>query len=211
MLPFSLDDGRVHLSTPTPDDVDAIAAACQDPQVAAWTVVPSPYARADAVQFVEEYVAPGWERGDVLTWGVRESAGPSGIPGPEGPGRLLGMVGLSADDAPAGHRSAEIGYWTAPEARGRGLMTAACRLVVDWAFDPEGGALARLFWQAYVGNWPSRRTAWRLGFRVEGTVRGYALQRGERRDSWLGTLLPDDPREPNEPWPADAPSPGRAA
>ncbi|WP_353709171.1 GNAT family protein [Cellulosimicrobium sp. ES-005] len=211
MHPFALDDGRVHLSTPTLDDVDAITAACQDAETAAWTVVPSPYAREDAVQFVSEYVGPGWERGDVLTWGVRDSAGPAGIPGPDGVGALLGMVGLSLDDAPEGRRSAEIGYWTAPEARGRGLMTAACRLVVDWAFDPEGGGLARLFWQAYVGNWPSRRTAWRLGFRVEGTVRGFALQRGERRDAWLGTLLPDDPRAPNEPWPADAPSSGRAA
>jgi len=209
--PFALDDGRVHLSTPTADDVDAITAACQDPAVAEWTVVPAPYARDDAEQFVSEFVGPGWDRGDVLTWGVRESVGPAGIPGADGVGRLVGMVGLSLDNAPEGQRSAEIGYWIAPEARGRGLMTAAGRLAVDWAFDPEGGGLARLFWQAYVGNWPSRRVAWRLGFRVEGMVRGFALQRGERRDAWLGTLLPGDPREPNEPWAGDAPQAGTAA
>jgi RimJ/RimL family protein N-acetyltransferase len=204
VTPFALDDGRVHLSTPTLDDVDAVTAACQDPRVARWTVVPSPYSRDDAVEFVTSYVGPGWERGDVLTWGVRESVGPTGIPGPDGPGPLLGMLGLSLDDAPEGQRSAEIGYWTAPEARGRGLMTAAGRLVVDWAFDPEGAGLARLFWQAYLGNWASRRVAWRLGFRVEGAVRGFALQRGVRRDAWVGTLLPGDPREPVEPWPDDA-------
>ena len=28
-----------------------------------------------------------------------------------------------------------------------------------------------MHWRAYVGNWASRRTAWRCGFRVEGTVR----------------------------------------
>lgn len=83
-------------------------------------------------------------------------------------------------------------------------MTAAGRLVTDWAFDPEGAGLARLFWQAYLGNWASRRVAWRLGFRVEGAVRGFALQRGVRRDAWVGTLLPGDPREPVEPWPDDA-------
>jgi hypothetical protein len=47
--------------------------------------------------------------------------------------------------------------------------------------------------------------AWRLGFRVEGTLRKHALQRGVRRDAWVGSVLADDPREPNEPWPADAP------
>jgi RimJ/RimL family protein N-acetyltransferase len=196
--PFALDDGTVHLATPTPADVDAITAACQDPDVAAWTVVPSPYTRQDAVGFVRDYVARGWERGDVLTWAVRASAGPPAAQEPAGP--LLGMVGLGLDDAPAAQRSAEIGYWMAPAGRGRGLATAAGRLVVDAAFDPEVLGLARLSWEAYVGNWPSRRLAWRLGFRVEGTVRGHALQRGVRRDAWVATLLADDPREPAEPW-----------
>jgi RimJ/RimL family protein N-acetyltransferase len=196
--PFALDDGTVHLATPTADDVDAITAACQDPDVAAWTVVPSPYAREDAVGFVRDYVAGGWERGDVLTWAVRESAGPRAEQEPAGP--LLGMFGLGLDDAPQGQRSAEIGYWMAPAGRGHGLATAAGRLVVDAAFDPEVLGLARLSWQAYVGNWPSRRLAWRLGFRVEGTVRGHALQRGVRRDAWVATLLADDAREPGEPW-----------
>ncbi|MCB7137340.1 GNAT family N-acetyltransferase [Cellulosimicrobium marinum] len=203
MQPFTLADARVHLATPTLDDVDAITTACQDPDVAAWTVVPSPYAREDAVGFVEGYVGPGWERGNVLTWAVRASS-PDGS-GTGGSGPLLGMVGLGLDDAPDAERSAELGYWMAPAGRGRGLATAACRLVVDRAFDPEGLGLARLSWEAYVGNWPSRRLAWRLGFRVEGTVRGHALQRGVRRDAWVATLLADDPREPAEPWPSDAP------
>ena len=205
MQPFALDDGVVHLATPTLDDVEAITAACQDPDVAAWTVVPSPYAREDAVGFVRDYVAPGWERGTVFTWAVRESAGPSGVPGPEGAGPVLGMIGIGLDDAPDGQRSAELGYWMSPSGRGRGLASAAGRLVVDWAFDPEGLGLARLSWEAYVGNWPSRRLAWRLGFRVEGTVRGHSLQRGVRRDAWVATLLAGDPREPVEPWPDDAP------
>ncbi|OLT55218.1 GNAT family N-acetyltransferase [Cellulosimicrobium sp. CUA-896] len=200
MQPFALDDGTVHLAAPTLDDVDAITAACQDPDIAAWTVLPSPYTRDDALGFVRDHVAPGWERGDVLTWAVRESVGPSGVPGPDGLGPLLGMVGLGLDDAPASQRSAELGYWMTPAGRGRGLATAAGRLVVDAAFDPEVLGLARLSWQAYVGNWPSRRLAWRLGFRVEGTVRGHAVQRGVRRDAWVATLLADDPREPAEPW-----------
>ena len=65
----------------------------------------------------------------------------------------------------------------------------------------------RVSWAAFVGNWPSRRVAWRAGFRVEGTIRLHLVQReGIRRDAWVGTLLRGDPREPNEPWPADAPA-----
>jgi RimJ/RimL family protein N-acetyltransferase len=90
-------------------------------------------------------------------------------------------------------------------------MGRAVALVVEHGFDPDGLGLARISWSAYVGNWPSRRVAWRAGFRVEGTIRGFAVQReGVRRDCWVGTLLRDDPREPNEPWPDDAPVDGAA-
>ncbi|QJW36634.1 GNAT family N-acetyltransferase [Cellulosimicrobium protaetiae] len=206
MHPFALDDGRIHLSTPTLDDVDAITAACREPGMAEWTVVPDPYERTDAERFVLEEVVPGWERGTALTWTVRESGGPPFV---DGRGPLLGMMGIGLDDGAPGARSGEIGYWLTPAARGRGIGTAAARLVADWAFDVEGAGLSRLVWQAYVDNWPSRRLAWRLGFRVEGTIRRQLVQRGVRRDAWFGTLLPDDPREPNEPWPADAPPSGR--
>ena len=47
-----------------------------------------------------------------------------------------------------------------------------------------------LVWQAFTGNWPSRKVAWRLGFTVEGTLRRYLPQRGARRDAWIGTLRP---------------------
>ena len=79
----------------------------------------------------------------------------------------------------------------------------AVALVLDHAFDPQGLDLLRVLWKAHVGNWPSRRVAWRAGFRVEGSLRLEGLQGGVRRDSWIGTLLRDDPREPAEPWPAE--------
>jgi RimJ/RimL family protein N-acetyltransferase len=115
------------------------------------------------------------------------------------------MVGISCEGDLGTERAGELGYWSAPAARGRGMTTEAARLVVDWALDPEGLGLVLAHWMAYVGNWGSRRVAWRLGFRYEGTLRRFALQRGVRRDAWVGSLLPEDPREPVEPWTADAP------
>jgi len=196
MEPFVLANERVHLAMPTAADVDRITELCQGAEIAAWTTVPSPYSRADAVSYIEEIVPEAWRTGRGHTWAVRRPDAPDGP--------VLGMVGITLDPAPTREPSAEIGYWLAPEARGEGLMSHAAGLVVDWAFDPEGLGLSRILWTAYTGNWASRRVAWRLGFRVEGAVRGFGVQRGARRDSWIGTLLVGDPREPAEPWPSTA-------
>ncbi|MEK8229155.1 GNAT family N-acetyltransferase [Oerskovia sp. M15] len=80
-------------------------------------------------------------------------------------------------------------------------MTEAARIVVDWAFDDEGLGLSRMVWCAYTGNWPSRRVAWRLGFRVEGrcaasrsSVEGAAM-RGSAR-CWSATRASPSRRGP---------------
>ncbi|WP_460752467.1 GNAT family N-acetyltransferase [Myceligenerans cantabricum] len=195
MEPFVLANDSVRLSLPVEADVAAITDACQDPEIADWTVVPSPYTRRDAELFVGRFVPDGWARGSEFNWAVR-------APG-DADGPLLGMVGLHFEGragAADEERSAELGFWTAPAVRGKGLATQAARLVVDWGFDPEGLGLSVVTWVAYVGNWGSRRVAWNLGFRVEGTIRRHGLQRGRRRDAWVGTLLPEDPRTPTEPW-----------
>lgn len=160
------------LDAPTGDDAASITRHCQDPAIQAWTTIPVPYTATDAVGFLAA-VERGWADGSMLTWAVREG------------GALLGLVGLDLQPV----RSAELGYWLAPEARGRGLMARAVGAVVAHAFDERGVDLDRLFWQAFVGNEASRRVAERAGFTVEGTVRGFGLQRGTRRDAWVGTLL----------------------
>ncbi len=193
MQPVALTDDVVLLELPGEDDVLAMTLACQDPEVTAWTPLPLPYLAEHARGFITAIAPEGWATGTSLNWAIRELGSEHG---------LAGMVGLhGVEDG-----SAEIGYWLAPWARGRGLAGRAAALVLDHAFDRAGLGLDRVSWVAYVGNWPSRRLAWRAGFRVEGTVRGFAVQRGARVDSWLGTLLRDDPREPAEPWPRDAPT-----
>ena len=70
-------------------------------------------------------------------------------------------------------------------------MLRALRLLVDWGFAELD--LETIVWQAFTGNWPSRKLAWRLGVTVEGTLRRYLPQRGARRDAWIGTLLQGRP------------------
>ncbi len=180
-------DGVIRLDPPTEADVESITRACQDPLIAQWVPVPQPYGPEDARTFLTDVVARGWESGGELTWAVRDLDG-----------ALLGMVGLHRIE----HGTAEIGFWLAPWARHRGAMGRAVTLVVDHALDPDGLDLLRVSWRAVVGNWASRRVAWRAGFRVEGTLRSELVHRGGvRRDAWVGTVLRGDPRAPNEPWP----------
>src|SRR3954454_7835082 len=51
-----LTDGVITLHHPTMDDVDAICAGAQDPEVPKWTNVPSPYTRGDAIWWVERTI-----------------------------------------------------------------------------------------------------------------------------------------------------------
>ena len=190
-------DGVVTLSPPTFADLDAITAACQDPHVQSWTTVPSPYLPEHARGFVT-HVTDAWaslrsrpvdELQVEATWAVREGGAATDV---------VGMVGLRLE----GHRSAELGYWLAPHARGRGVMARAVRLALAFGFADDGLDLDRVTWSAFEGNWASWAVAWRCGFRFEGQVRGHCVQRGDRRDAWVGTLLRGDPREPTAPWPA---------
>jgi RimJ/RimL family protein N-acetyltransferase len=186
MEPVVLTDDHVVLSRAIQADVDVITLACQDPEVAAWVTIPSPYSRADAEGFVANVVGPGWESGQNLTWAIRGTDG-----------GLLGMIGLHGVAA----GSAEIGFWVAPWARRQGAVTRAVSLVLDFAFSRQRLDLVRVSWLAYVGNWPSRRVAWRAGFRVEGTIRLEAIQRGVRRDSWWERCYVTTPANRRSPGP----------
>ncbi|MFY9714862.1 MAG: GNAT family protein [Microbacterium sp.] len=61
--------------------------------------------------------------------------------------------------------------------------------------------LARIRWQAVVGNVPSARAARTLGFRYEGLQRQALTSPRGRDDGWMAGLLATDDRTPVE-WPA---------
>jgi RimJ/RimL family protein N-acetyltransferase len=64
---------------------------------------------------------------------------------------------------------AEIGYWTAAPARGRGVATAAVGLLRGWAVDALG--IEEIEILCDVANAPSRRVAERSGFIATGERR----------------------------------------
>ena len=66
-------------------------------------------------------------------------------------------------------RKTEIGYWLAEPYQGKGIMTRACRALIDYAFRNLG--LDRAEIRTAARNARSRGIAERLGFAKEGVLR----------------------------------------
>ncbi|WP_426364146.1 GNAT family N-acetyltransferase [Streptomyces sp. E-08] len=176
MDPITLTTDRLRLRNFVPEDVDAVAAVCQDPDIQRWTVVPSPYKREDAELFVHRLVPDGWRDDTEYSFAAEPIEG----------GPLLAAVTLSS----RGQGAWEIGYWLAKEHRGSGYMTEIVRALAHWAF--TGLGCTRLIWRAEVGNAASRAVAERAGFALEGVQRAGLANKGTLRDAWVGALLPSD-------------------
>lgn len=82
-------------------------------------------------------------------------------------GEMCGSIGLHAIDQR--DRYTSIGYWIDSGFEGRGIMTRACRAIVDAGFRHYG--LHRIVIQCATGNEKSRAIAERLGFVEEGVLR----------------------------------------
>jgi len=159
-------------------DAGGVYRACQDPEIRRWTTLPNPYLPEHARAWVSVVSQRRWANGTAANFGVFDTAS----------GELLGSNGLVSIDRRLG--SAEIGYWTAPLARGRGVTVRGIRAVARWAFRDLG--LRRLTWQALLGNHESRLTALRAGFRIEGRLRLVDPPPAGPGVGWIGSLLPAD-------------------
>jgi len=181
-----LTDGVVTLRAHSRSDVQAVYEQGGDPVTLEWTTVPAPYLPEHAVDFVTDVVPNGWPEG---RWAFAVEAADE-----RGRSRFCGTVELRDE----GDGRGEIAFGAHPWARGRGLTTRALDVLLDWGFEQRG--LRTVIWWAYVGNWASRRVAWRLGFSCDGTVERWLAQRGELRDAWVGVLHSDDERVPRTEW-----------
>ncbi|MFA6956483.1 MAG: GNAT family protein [Thermoanaerobaculia bacterium] len=99
--------------------------------------------------------------------------------------RLIGTCGFSNWSLP--HAHAELVYDLAPAHWGRGLMRAAVRQALSWAF--ETARFNRVHAYVMISNVPSMRLLESLGFEREGTLRQYRIARGVARDFHVYGLL----------------------
>ncbi|MFF8773086.1 GNAT family N-acetyltransferase [Kitasatospora sp. NPDC015120] len=100
-------------------------------------------------------------------------------------GTLVGGTMFVQFDARNG--TCEIGVWTEPAGQGHGLVTAAVRHLVDYAFTVRG--MHRIEWHNRPENLRSRSVAQRLGFTLEGVLRESYLHGGVHHDGEVWSLL----------------------
>jgi len=150
-----LSDGVVTLRPKTLEDVEAIVEACQDPEIARWTRVPSPYTPTEATGWIEACKGE-LEAGTAIDWLVIDAAG-----------AMAGSIGLMDIDRARSY--GKIGYWVAAPARGRGVASRALRLVRDWGAGELG--LRHIEVLVHERNEASLAVARRAGFEDTGQRR----------------------------------------
>jgi RimJ/RimL family protein N-acetyltransferase len=100
-------------------------------------------------------------------------------------GTLVGGVLFRTMDVRQG--VAEAGCWLEPSAAGKGLVTRAARVIIDWAVEERG--IHRVEWQVATANEPSIAVARRLGMTKDGVLRESYPYRGKRHDMEVWSVL----------------------
>jgi RimJ/RimL family protein N-acetyltransferase len=167
--------------TGAPDELAALRIALVDPEMGRWNpvAVQAAPSEEDLRRWIDSRTQ-GWTTGEGPSWCVRDASG----------GEVLGHVAVRAVDAQ--QRTARIGYWTMPGARGRGVASRALEAATRWAFAEL--PVHRLELGHGVGHEASCRIALRCGYAPEGTLR-QALPNaaGDLLDLHLHARLSTDP------------------
>ncbi|MCC9709826.1 GNAT family N-acetyltransferase [Streptomyces sp. MNU76] len=100
-------------------------------------------------------------------------------------GKLVGGVLFLNFDAE--NANCEVGCWLEPAGTGRGLVTRAMRILIDWAVDVRD--IHRVEWIAATGNTASLNVARRLGMVRDGVQRERYPHRGVRHDLEIWSVL----------------------
>lgn len=159
-----LRDEHVLLRPWREEDLPAIAEAADDAAIARWNHLPQPYDLA-AVRRWYESIPAGLAAGSTLRMLIADARDER---------RVLGAIAVFGLEA----GSAEVGYWLAAHARGRGVASSPLRLLTLWAFERLG--LRRLTARPDAGNVASRRLLERCGFVREGEEDGAPVYAAHR-------------------------------
>jgi len=139
-----------------PEDAPRIVEACDNERTSYWLgKMPKPYTLSDAEAYLQDRIEV-LATGSAVGWAVADAVTDDAI----------GSVALF--DLMAG-RQAELGYWTHPSVRGRGVMTGAVRLALSHGFGALG--LRRVAVFAAIDNVASRHVIESCGFRLIGIER----------------------------------------
>ncbi len=172
--------GDISLRPLTDGDADALHARVRASMatLSHWLPWATPaYGHSDAQHWIA-YCIAAREAEHEYHFGIFDTAS----------GDLLGGVGLN--HRIRAYRTANMGYWVADAARGRGIAVAAARQAARFGFDTLD--LQRIAILIQPENLASLRVAAKLGAVREGVARHSIVVAGRAHDAIVHSLLPDD-------------------
>ncbi len=168
---------RLFLRALSMEDLDFAYQHFGDARVAQYLLDEPPVAsREEAEAIIQFYLNP--EGKNHNRWALVRKAD----------GRVIGTCGFHKWDR--AHMRAEVGYDLSPDCWGQGYMTEALRAALNNGFTRMN--LHRIDAVVHVDNDGSNRLLQKLGFKLEGVLRGYYYWDGAFHDHNFYGLLRDE-------------------
>jgi ribosomal-protein-alanine N-acetyltransferase len=173
---LSLEGPRVALRDWRDEDASSLEPVCGDPEVCTFTSVPWTYTESAVREWIDRQRVRRAD-GSAVALAIADPA----------LDRAIGNVNLVRFDEAA--RTAALGYWLLPAARGQGFATEASRVLCDWGFAKLN--LTSIELAILPENAPSHRVAEKLGAARQGLRRDSHHAQGKTWDMMIYTLTPD--------------------
>lgn len=173
-------DGRVGIRPYRQADIPRLFEAVRQSinELSLWLAWCTPaYSIEESRKFVTSRQTD-WDQGDHYSFVIEDQETK----------QFLGGTGLNFVNPV--HNFANLGYWVRTSATGRGVASAAVRLVAR--FGLQELRFSRLEILAAVGNVASQRVADKAGARREGVLRKRLQLRGQALDAVLFSLVVED-------------------
>ena len=166
----------VKMRTLVPADVAPVFELASAREIAENTFVPHPYSREAAQEFVDR-VREQWSTDEAYVFAIVDKATDA----------FVGVMGIHPE---ATHNSATVGYWIGKPFWGRGIATAALRLLIRFGF--EQLELNRIEAGHLDHNAASGRVMQKANMRCEGRRRQSQLHRGKYKDAVWYAIIRED-------------------
>lgn len=157
-------------------DQDAIVEACNDEEIQKWLPLPFPYTHENARWFIQDFVDKRQIDGSGLVNAI------------EYEGKFAGAIDIKRADWIA--KTCEIGYWSSPWVRGKGVVTSALLMLSQWII--QGAGFQRLEVRVAPENVASQKVAEKAGFVREGIARNAGYTNSGRCDLIIFSKIPSD-------------------
>ncbi len=174
-MPEQMETKRLVLRMPRMDDAAAIFAGwAQDPEVTQYLTW-RPHERIEQTQEFVRTCLSAWENQTRFPYMITLKEN----------GEVIGMIDPRIEGTKVG-----IGYGAARAYWGKGYVTEATRVVIDWAFQQP--SIFRVYATTDVENIASQRVLEKVGMQREGILRKFILHPNisdQPRDSYMYAIV----------------------